>query len=394
MARRNHPTHPWHRVSVWRLGVLIAVVLSGRPTPVPAQSANGSTSLIQELFTAGGGELGLGAPKGLSASLGEPMGGDIIGATSLIQSGFQGATASPRPGSRDIVIQGSVDEANSQVTITNSTMQTPITVTRNGTAFQATVTLREGPNVITVKAEDAATNATTKTLTLTLDTWPPARPIASAPPLATGATQTLSGTKAAGTTVWVNGNQVSTDSTVTTWSKAVSLVEGDNVFLVTAKDAAGNQSTANRVVVVLDNAPPVITVTSAMKTNLAAFPVTGTVDDRLTAVTVNGRVADRIGTTFIIDTALVEGANPVAIKATSPNGYVTTKTISLTRGTAPTLQSLTPIDGVKLPAGTAVTLRASATDKEQDPIQYQFFVDGAALAPAAIPQTQDLARPC
>jgi uncharacterized Zn-binding protein involved in type VI secretion len=325
---------------------------------------------------ASGGVLDNGGSLRAVAVLGEPAGGTASGGTRMLRGGFQPLPKPLPNGTRLINVDGSVDDATASVSVNS------IPASLTGTTFRASgVQLFEGPNTITTMAIDTAGNRSTRSITVRLDTHPPARPTAAAAvEWTTAPTETLAGTKTAGTSVWINGNQVAALSDLASWSAAVSLVEGDNLFTIVTKDAAGNISTGATVNVVLDNLPPVITTSPPPKTNFDPFTLTGTVDDSLTTVTVNGVRANRSGKSFDAAVRLAEGPNTVTITATSPANRISTKTVSITRGTIPTIAAASPADASKLSAGSAASILLTATDNVRDPISYQVLLDGAILA--------------
>jgi len=96
----------------------------------------------------------------------------------------------------------------------------------------------------------------------TADTTPPAAPVISAVTSPTNVTpQTITGTKATdAASVWVSveggAKAAATITSTTAWSYDVDLVEGTNDISVTAKDAAGNESTAALASIVYDITAP------------------------------------------------------------------------------------------------------------------------------------------
>ncbi len=282
---------------------------------------------------------------------------------------------------RDVVL--TIDDSLATATV-SANDGPPITATRDqasGRFIAKAVPLTQGRNKLVSTATDQDNNSAGKTVFVFVDTSPPPRPtVGVTPSVTTGTNITLTGTKAAGTSLWINGSRVASVSLeATTWSATVPLVEGDNEFAVVAKDAAGNASAENRVNVIVDTLPPVLTINAPAKTNLSPLTVTGTVDDSLTTVTVNGQPAARTRRAFSASVNLVEGPNSVTVIATSPKGYATTKTVPVIRGTIPTIQSVQPLDGKKFYAGSPTTIQAIATDKENDPVTFQVLLDGAIL---------------
>lgn len=276
------------------------------------------------------------------------------------------------------------------------TVNEPATVVVNGVpaavdvsagAFSAGVPVTSGYNTITATATDLANNVgapRTIRVYVTPATRPPARPTVGTagnpiPQVTTSTSIAIGGTKTPGTSMWINGAQVVAINNETTWSIVLTLVEGDNELTILAKDATGTSSTEVTIMIIVDNAPPVVTFQSAAKTNLTPFLVNGTVDDSLTAVVVNGLAASRTKRNFSVAVPLVLGPNTLRLTATSPNGYVTQRTYQVTLGTIPTVQSVQPADGAKLYAGQAATLQVTATDREGDAVEHQFLIDGAVV---------------
>jgi len=342
---------------------------------VHAQATNGTITVTHEAMAAGGGRIGGGNPMSAITVLGVPVGGGTANGTFTIVVGVQ-STATLPAGTKTTIVEGTINDSTALVVVNG------IQATVTGTTFRAAgIQIVEGPNVITVTATDPAGNRASQSITVYLDTQPPARPtVAATPTVTTTTAYSLTGTKTPGTSVWINGTQAVPIDTLTTWTATVNLQEGDNVLTIVTKDMAGNQSAANTVTIVVDNLPPVITATAPGKTNLTPLILTGTVDDHLTRVEVNGLVATRSGRAFEAQIPLIEGPNTLTITATSPNGFISTKTLTVVLGTIPTIVATQPVDGSKLYAGTGVTISATATDKENDPLEYQFLLAGQVVA--------------
>jgi|GEM_PF-2206427 len=110
----------------------------------------------------------------------------------------------------------------------------------------------------------ANTTSTTRTATLYirtkgLNTSVPAQPaVTSTVPASTNQTAlTLSGTKEANTAVLINGIQVVSLDSFTTWSATVNLAtEGNNTFNIQAKNSIGKLSTTNSVTILRDTTLP------------------------------------------------------------------------------------------------------------------------------------------
>lgn len=72
------------------------------------------------------------------------------------------------------------------------------------------------------------------------------------------ATQTLSGGKEAGSAIYINGYPAVPLTTGTTWSYNYNLTEGENILLVTARNASGLDSSAVSATILLDTILPSI----------------------------------------------------------------------------------------------------------------------------------------
>jgi hypothetical protein len=279
-----------------------------------------------------------------------------------------------------ITVQGTVDDSAAQVSVNS------VSATVSAGTFTASVSLVTGLNTLTATAEDRAGNV--RTATIRVFALPPKRPPAKPtvgtvgdpiPEVTTANTITLGGTKTKGTSIWINGQQVAGLSDALTWTATLTLAEGDNELIVVAKDASGAASAETRVTVIVDNLPPVVTFQPPAKTNFNPFPAAGSVDDSQTTVSINGKSAARTKRAFEVFVPLTLGPNTLHLVATSPNGFVTTKDDPIELGTKPSLTSVQPADGAKLYLSTAVTLKGTAVDAQNDPIEYQILLDTQVL---------------
>ncbi|OGX37532.1 MAG: hypothetical protein A3C53_04965 [Omnitrophica WOR_2 bacterium RIFCSPHIGHO2_02_FULL_68_15] len=279
-----------------------------------------------------------------------------------------------------IIVTGTINEASATVSVNR------VDADIDNGQFSASVPLTSGLNTLTALATDAGRNTASASIRVFVPppTTVPARPTVGTagdpiPAVTTAGSLTIGGTKTAGTSIWINGVQAGALNNELTWTKLVSLVEGDNEFVIVAKDAAGTPSAAVRVVVVVDNAPPVVTFSPPARTNLNPVTLTGEVDDHLTTVTINDIPATRAGRSFQVSVPLNPGLTPIVLVARSPNGYTTTKSGGITLGAIPIITSTDPADRAKVFAGQALTIRTTATDQEADPLQYRVLLDGALL---------------
>jgi len=89
------------------------------------------------------------------------------------------------------------------------------------------------------------------------DTTPPAQPTLDTVLSPTNVSpQILSGTKEPNTSIWINGVEVISANSETTWSYDFNLSEGENNISITSKDSAGNESSEATVKIILDSILP------------------------------------------------------------------------------------------------------------------------------------------
>lgn len=94
--------------------------------------------------------------------------------------------------------------------------------------------------------------------TTRIDTVPPTAPGLNAYLSLTNITpQTMSGTKEADSSVWLNGVEIVPINASTTWSYAMTLTEGVNTISLTSRDEAGNESGTVTGSITLDTVPPI-----------------------------------------------------------------------------------------------------------------------------------------
>jgi fibronectin type 3 domain-containing protein len=170
----------------------------------------------------------------------------------------------------------------------------------------ADVDLAEGANQITITATDTSGNQSTDTLTVTYtaaDTINPLISITSPTSESTYETKNsslnLSGSASDNNHVsqvaWANSRGGSGMANGTApWSISnIQLSEGDNLLTVTAKDAAGNQSTDKLSVVYnpLDTTAPIVTIKSP--TTRSKYMT------KNSSVTLSGSASDNIGVTLV-----------------------------------------------------------------------------------------------
>jgi hypothetical protein len=130
--------------------------------------------------------------------------------------------------------------------------------------------LKEGLNTISASSVDAAGNTSVATSTsFTIDLTPPAKPTVDTPTSPTNKTSiTLTGTKEAGSYLYISNSKTAASLADTVWSAPAALNEGSNSITVFSKDEAGNQSAAATISIVRDTTAPVIS---------SSIPATGAI---------------------------------------------------------------------------------------------------------------------
>jgi hypothetical protein len=296
---------------------------------------------------------------------------DRAGNAATASSSFQVVAATPAVSITSPANDSYSRVAAIQVTGTINGVVTAVTVGGRAAAlgqgsFTATVTLREGVNVLLAVATDASGNAATAGATVTLDTRPPVVKLSTpAPGLVTNQPQV----QVAGTAVDDTGV-----ARLTVAGQAVALVdgrfstsvpvgEGANSIEVDAVDLAGNAQSL--VVTVNRFAVPTVVIASPPDLSYVAattVTVSGTVDAAV-SVYVNGVAATLSGTTFAAaGVPLVEGGNSLTATATDARGHVGLATINVVRDlTPPHVAIYVPADGATV-AGTSVIVSGLVND--------------------------------
>lgn len=346
---------------------------------VETLSINGAPAhLVGTTFTAEGVLLRVGAnPISVTA---RDRAGNSASAAITVYLDLPEAKKTPRS---SIPVTGTVSQPVQSV-IANGLGADPADLAQG--RYTIPVPLRTGLNTITVTAVDAAGNPASRTIRVTVPqrTRPPAMPTVGTrgdplTPVSDTASLRLGGTKTAGVSIWINGAQAIPADGLDTWELAVTLVEGDNEFVIVAKDALGVLSATVYRNIILDLEPPKISFSPPNKTNLTPAQLTGSVDDSLTTVTVNGITADRTRRAFEVAVPLVPGDNLLHLVATSPNNLISAKDVLVILGAIPAIQAIAPQDGALLDAGLALTLTMQAQDADGDPVHYELLLDSLRL---------------
>ena len=281
-------------------------------------------------------------------------------------------TTSPATVRTTPVILAGTAEADSVVTLYKGETSVD-TVTATGGNFEFTgVALTEESNSFTVTATDASSNVSAKSgaLVITLDTTAPAAPIfTNSTIIVSTSPVTLAGTAEADSTVELFKGETSvTTVTATTGGvfefTGVALTEESNSFTITATDASSNTSAkSDALVITLDTAAPIITVTPLVITlelnSASPTLLDGVSTDDGSTVTTTGTVDVSTVDDYTIRYDSTDGTNAAT---------TVTRTYHVTDTTAPIitvdplevtleLNSASPtlLDGVSTDDGSTVT---------------------------------------
>ncbi len=302
---------------------------------------------------------------------------------------------------------------NEAMTATTSS-QPVVTVTRPGVLFGTTsyavtggwqgattwsgsyaFTTSSGDATYTVKvsgAKDLAQNtmADQQVGSFVLDTIPPATPaIGQFTNLTKVANQTLTGTKEANSALIINSVQRIPLNADITWSYTYPLIEGPNTLTITARDAAGNDSTpiTPAPVITLDTTPPQFTIDTYKSPSPTVTQTIGGKKEPGCIVTLNGATifnATDQNATWSYPVNLTDGlSNHLVFTAADALGNTTTKTLDILCDTAPP-QSLAPGMLVALGSGkgTEVSLSWLNYSESADLGYYRIYYAGADFVSA------------
>ena len=289
--------------------------------------------------------------------------------------GIDGGSAAPQAsGSGPLLTINAVPLATNLTSLTIGGTVKPngsaavATVTVNGAtaslaagSWSSSVTLATGINVVTVIARDTAGATSTQSVTINVippsSTNPPVPLVVNAlPGITNNPVLTISGTVQAGATVTIGGTSVPVQAGGA-WSRAVTLSEGSNNFMIVAQ-STGNSDTITSVDITLDSSAPVMAVAGIPNGSVVTTPLqtlSGFVSDTNAAtvtVTVNGSdlTVPVVNGFFNTVASLNPGQNTISVVATDLAGNATAvnaRTIDLDPGS--------PSLGINTPSGTTIS---------------------------------------
>jgi hypothetical protein len=231
-----------------------------------------------------------------------------------------------------------------QVTfVTDQGQSGTCSTTNNYSNWTCSISLSLGPNLITVKAFDAASNSATAAITITRDA---ALSIAITSPLS-GIISNLTQIAVSGSTsgsvsqiTWSTGVASGSCVGIASWSCSVALSEGQNSISITAANSSGNSSTSS-ITVIGDRTAPVITFGQTPSTTYSQnITVSANIAETngLSSVTwargaqLNGTCALASGSNWNCGPIVLEfGANAITITATDAAGNTASTMLTITR---------------------------------------------------------------
>ena len=156
------------------------------------------------------------------------------------------------------------------------------------------------------------------------DTTPPTQPTLNTITSPTNIpTQTLSGNKESNTSIWVNGAEVISINSDTTWSHPYSLSEGTNNISITSRDTDGNESSSVSTTIVLDISTPEIPILNDVTspTNISPQILSGTKEIN-SSILINGAevISLNSSTNWSHSHNLSEGINNISITSRDAAG--------------------------------------------------------------------------
>lgn len=289
----------------------------------------------------------------ITATATDPTGNSGSANTQISLDSIAQLTFAPLPSPTNAVshtISGTFEE---QALLSASSPQASVSpnFTINGSAWSTSLSLTEGENTITVEVTDLLGNNNSISRLVILDSIIPQVTIDPVPNFLSVSSVTLTGTKDSDGFITIRGVNTQQGSSFTlagdlpsstTWAKQVTLPDGENTITVTARDAAGNVSSAS-VTITVDTIAKVTMAPLSSPTNKAVHSLHGTMESGSTvAVSINGGASmaatHDTSTTWSFQATLAEGANQIIVSATDPSSNVNSITVNVFVDTTPPAQ--------------------------------------------------------
>ena len=216
-----------------------------------------------------------------------------------------------------------------------------------GAAWTFDLNLTDGPHLVEAYVRDASGNRAAASVSLVVDTTPPAIEVIYPPldmPPVNRTSVTLLGSTDPGANLTINGERVVVGATGS-FSHTVSLVEGPNRITLAASDALGNQRVVHVDITVDTTAPTVVLDPVGGVTNASFVVISGT-KERGATLYVNKALPDLTDAErFEVTVALVEGDNLVHIGSVDVVGNEWHTSLTVVRDSTPPELSVVPPPG-------------------------------------------------
>lgn len=247
--------------------------------------------------------------------------------------------------------------------------------------------LPEGQVMLTASVTDSFGQRSEPAVSrFTVDTVPPA--ITALSPadgaLFNSPLVTITGVLSEAANIRITGPGGQTALTGTAFTLPVTLVSGANLFHVTAKDAAGNQTT-RPLTFVLDNSPPVLSglpPADGVTVESSVFSMEGSANETATFTLSKGGVSQTAqGITFRFNAELSPGLNVFTLTATDLAGNQTVREVKVTRQAAGINTTLSaPLSGAIYSSPALISISAEAISQSSGIQRVEFLLDGVVVA--------------
>jgi hypothetical protein len=215
--------------------------------------------------------------------------------------------------------------------------------------------LNDGTHIIEAEAQDNASNTATASVTITIDTIPPAIKIMEpAQDMLVNTTSIeITGLTEPGAALWVDGEVVPVSLGAFRMNKQ--LREGPNRILLLARDGAGNTATAE-LRITRDTFPPALIVSSPFDgfvTNRTVITVSGTSENGA-EIYCEGTLMTGARPFFSFNTSFHDGSYNISVTAQDVAGNRNKVSIRLTVDTLPPFIDLELVNGTVTRADTII----------------------------------------
>ncbi len=282
----------------------------------------------------------------------------------------------------EVTIKGTVSDKNDskpKVYINGE----PISVSYYYKEWSKSLKLKEGSNLITIKAVNKSGKETVINKTITFGVGAPELKVTYCPETSEVEIVTIKGTVSdkndSEPKVYINGEPISVSYYYKEWSKSLKLKEGLNSITVKAINKNGKETIMNKTITFGIGAPELKITYCPETSEVEEVTIKGTVSDKNDSepkIYING---ESIGINSFKEWSkslkLKEGSNPITIKAVNKNGKETVmnKTITFGVGTP----ELRVTDCPETSAIEEVTIKGTVSDKNDS--EPKVYINGEQI---------------